>query len=210
MPATKLRLVPDPANRSNYSCSGLRPARNLCCMNSIVRAASAAALAAILFAPPLRAQTPPGAWMPSLGAGRTDWDVVGGAGSATVVVMRGSRNLLTRMTGFEWGAAYGSFKEGDRLDPTQTMAIDSRLVLQTPWRIVQPFVGVGPTLFWYITNQSGRDQFEPGLNVGTGIRVRVQQGLYVIADGRWRGWELAGSDPVNEAYEITLSLGFRR
>ena len=208
MPATKLRLVPDPA-RSNCSCSGLRPARNLCCMNRLLRAL--VVLAAVVLAPALHAQAAPSPWMPSLGAGRAEWDPKG-MSDATVVAMRGSRNILTRVTGFEWGAMYGSFKESDRLDPTQVMSIDSRLVLQTPWTTVQPFVGAGPTLFWYVTNQTGRDQFELGLNAGGGVRVRVQQGLHVIADARWRGWDFANATglTVNEGMEITLSLGFRR
>ena len=170
-------------------------------------------LASVLLAPSLRAQTPPSPWMPMLGAGQVTWRAaVSDADDSFTFTMRSSRNLLTPLTGFEWGAAYGSFEEASRLDPTQTLALDSRATVQTPWSRVQPFVGAGPSLFWYMTNQSGRDSFVLGYNGGGGLRVRVRGGLHVIGDVRFRGWnfdQLTNTDaPLDR--EITLSVGFKR
>lgn len=175
-------------------------------------------LAVFALARPASAQPNESPWMPSLGGGRIDWHetglttTMGSKGNATAIVMRGSRDVVGRIVGFEWGGAYAAFKEESRLDQTQTIALDARLLVHTPWVVVQPFVGAGPSLFMYATNSRGRDKVEGGYNVGGGVRVRVTPGLFVIVDARLRGWDLDGGDQLTreEAGEITLSLGFRR
>ena len=156
--------------------------------------------------------------MPSIGGGQIEWTETGltvdgtsGPGAATAIVMRGSRNIIGRVVGFEWGGAYAAFEEADRLDQTQTIAFDGRLLLHTPWETVQPFAGAGPSLFMYGTNAEGRDKFEGGYNVGGGVRVQATPGLILILDARVRGWDFGGTELTrNMAGEITLSLGFRR
>jgi hypothetical protein len=179
---------------------------------------TAAVFTLLGLARPASAQPSRSPWMPSLGGGQIDWHDTGlstsvrGGSGATAIVMRGSRNLIGRVIGFEWGGAYAAFKEENRLDQTQTIALDWRLLLHTPWIPVQPFVGAGPSLFMYGTNSRGRDKFEGGYNVGGGVRVQATPGLFVIIDARLRGWDFGGADQLTreEADEITLSLGFRR
>jgi hypothetical protein len=176
------------------------------------------ALALVGASGPLRAQARQSPWMPSLGGGRIDWTGVRlsptrlDAGEATAVAIRGSRNVIGRIVGFEWGAVFASFREESRLDPTQTFALDWRALLHTPWQVVQPFVGAGPSLFIYGSNASGRDAFATGYNVGGGVRVQASPGLFLILDARLRGWDFSSRErtTVHEANEITLSLGFRR
>ena len=175
----------------------------------------ATAVALLFAAASADAQSP---WMPSIGGGQIDWNETGvstsprGPGGATAIVMRGSRNIIGRSLGFEWGGAYAAFDEEGRLDQTQTMAVDWRLTAQTPWHVVQPFVGAGPSAFMYGTNSRGRDKFEGGYNAGAGLRVQATPGFVLIIDARVRNWEFAGksADTHNHAQEITLSLGFRR
>jgi opacity protein-like surface antigen len=168
-------------------------------------------LTLLLAAGPVHAQARQSPWMPSLGGGVTEWDS-STTRSATTIVMRGSRNILGRYVGFEWGGAYASFRESARLDPTQTLALDWRLAVQTPWQAVQPYAGVGPSLFMYGTNSRGRRKFEPGYNVGAGARVQVTAGLSLVLDWRVRAWDFddAGDPTLHKADEITLSFGFRR
>ena len=177
------------------------------------------ACVAILMLPALgAAQARQSPWMPSIGGGVIEWNETGlstnsrNPGGATAIVLRGSRNVVGRIVGFEWGGAYASFDDPTYLDPTQTFALDWRLMVHTPWQAVQPFAGVGPSLVMYGTNYRGRDAFYTAYNVGAGLRVQATPGLVLIIDGRIRGWDFSGTEQLTQdsAGEVTLSLGFRR
>ena len=179
----------------------------------------AGAIVALLLAPgSADAQARGSQWMPSIGGGRIDWNAtalsttMSGPDDATAIVLRGSRNVIRRVVGFEWGVSYASFAEPQFLDPTQTLAVDWRVTLHTPWQSVQPFVGVGPSAFMYGTNARDRNRFEAGYNAGGGVRVMATPGLVLILDARLRGWDFSGNEQwtAQEAGEVTLSLGFRR
>jgi hypothetical protein len=176
------------------------------------------ALLVSLLASSAQAQARQSAWVPSIGGGVIEWAETAlstsmrNPGAATAIVMRGMRNVGSRSTGIEWGAAYASFEEPTRLDPTQTFAIDARVELHTPWEAVQPFAGIGPSVLMYGSNSSGRSWIEGGYNVGGGVRVNATPGLALIIDARIRGWDFGGSSEWTRqrAGELTLSLGFRR
>jgi hypothetical protein len=158
-------------------------------------------------ASPVLAQTN---WRLSGGAGILAWDASGTGESGTVVV-RASHPVLTRWLAVEVGGGYAALAEQFSAASTKTLSVDAQLQLQAPWSRIQPYVGVGPTLFSYLTQAGGRDRVEPGYSVGAGVRAQMTRRLGLVADGRIRGWdfERATDFTVNAAGEVTLGVTIR-
>jgi hypothetical protein len=176
----------------------------------MLRVAARAVLVLLPVAPlasPALAQTN---WRLSAGAGVLAWDASGTGESATIVA-RAGRAIFNRWLGVELGAGYAALDEQFGTTSTKTLSLDGQFQLQAPWTRLQPYVGVGPALFSYLTQPAGRDRVEPGFSVGAGLRAQVTRRIGLVADARIRGWnfERATDFTVNSAGEATLGVTIR-
>jgi hypothetical protein len=176
----------------------------------MLRVAARAVLVLLPVAPlasPALAQTN---WRLSAGAGVLSWDA-SGTGESTTLVARAGRGIFSRWLGVELGAGYAALDEQLRTTSTKTLSLDAQFQLQAPWTRVQPYVGLGPALFSYLTQPTGRDRVEPGYSVGAGLRAQVTRRVGLVGDARIRGWnfERATDFTVNSAGEATLGVTIR-
>ena len=156
---------------------------------------------------PASAQTP---WRLGAGGGLLSWDA-SGTGESPTVFLRADRPLSRRWLGVELGASYAGLDEQFSTATTHTLAIDGQLQLQTPPARVQPYLGVGPALFSYVTQRRGRDLVEIGYTAGVGLRLRLADRLGLVMDGRIRGWDFENATDftVNVGGEATVGLTYR-
>lgn len=140
------------------------------------------------------------AWRVGAGGGVLSWDA-SGTGTSPTFFVRADRPLRRPWFGVELGASYAALDEQISTPSTRTLALDTQFQLQTPPGRVQPYLGIGPALFSYVSQPVGRDRVEAGYTAGVGLRIRMADRLGLVLDGRMRGWDF------DDATDITVNVG---
>lgn len=146
----------------------------------------------------------------TISAGTLGWDARG-TGHSYTLAARASRSLGARWMAAELGLAYAALDEQFQTAPTHVAALDVQLQLQGSWSRFQPYVGVGPGIFTYLTRAGGRDRVEMAYSTGVGLRVRIRPTFSIVTDARLRGWDFENAQDftVNMAGEVTVGLSYR-
>ena len=121
------------------------------------------------------------------------------------------RQSMRAWLGGELGVNYLPLDEQFAPATTHLLSVDGQVQLQATLGRLRPYVGAGPSIVSYLSQQGGRGVADLGVSVGVGLHVSLSSALSGVVDARYRGWYMPDfpSTPVNGSIELTLGLGRR-
>lgn len=107
----------------------------------------------------------------------------------------------------EVGVAYTPIQEQFELQSTKIAIVEPMLQVQPPFRVLQPYAGVGVGALAYLTQAGGRGPVNATYVTSAGARVRLSERVRLVAEGRLRGWDRSASGGlINSSGEVTLGV----